>query len=37
MPLIGTVNPERIAITAAADLKLTREEWYHRRRGEPLP
>ncbi|HOC57508.1 MAG TPA: aldo/keto reductase [Verrucomicrobiota bacterium] len=40
-PIIGTTNPERIRAAArAADLELTREEWYRlliAARGEPLP
>jgi len=40
-PIIGTTNPERIRAAArAADLELTREEWYRLlivARGEPLP
>lgn len=41
MPVIGTTNPERIREAAkAADLELTREEWYRlliAARGEPVP
>ena len=41
IPIIGSVNPERIRAAAAADeIALTREEWYHlliAARGEPLP
>ncbi len=41
LPIIGTTNPERIReATKAANLELTREEWYHllvAARGEPLP
>jgi len=41
MPVIGTTNPIRIAEAAkAADLELTREEWYRlyiAARGEPMP
>jgi predicted oxidoreductase len=40
-PIIGTVKPERIReATKAADLDLTREEWYRllvAARGEPVP
>jgi predicted oxidoreductase len=40
-PIIGTINPQRIREAAkAADLELTREEWYRlliAARGEPLP
>jgi predicted oxidoreductase len=40
-PIIGTTNPERIREAArAADLELTREEWYRllvAARGEPVP
>ncbi|HEV2391528.1 MAG TPA: aldo/keto reductase [Verrucomicrobiae bacterium] len=40
-PIVGSINPERIRQTAqAADLELTREEWYQlllAARGEPLP
>jgi predicted oxidoreductase len=41
MPIIGSINPDRIrgAVTAA-DLELTREEWYRlliAARGEPMP
>jgi predicted oxidoreductase len=40
-PIIGSTNPERIRQAAkAADLELTREEWYRllmAARGEPLP
>jgi predicted oxidoreductase len=40
-PIIGSTNPERIRLAAkAADLELTREEWYRlllAARGEPLP
>ncbi len=40
-PVVGSVNPERIRDAAkAADLELTREEWYRlllAARGEPLP
>ena len=41
MPIIGTTNPDRIrAAVQAADLELTREEWYRlliAARGEPMP
>jgi len=41
MPIVGSTNPERIREAArAADLQLTREEWYRlliAARGEPLP
>jgi predicted oxidoreductase len=41
MPIIGTINPDRIREAAkAADLALTREEWYRlliAARGEPMP
>jgi predicted oxidoreductase len=41
LPIIGTTNPDRIReATKAADLELTREEWYRlliAARGEPLP
>jgi predicted oxidoreductase len=41
MPIIGTINPDRIRDAAkAADLALTREEWYRlliAARGEPMP
>jgi predicted oxidoreductase len=41
MPIIGTINPDRIReATKAADLELTREEWYRlliAARGEPMP
>ena len=41
MPIIGTTNPDRIReATKAADLELTREEWYRlliAARGEPVP
>jgi predicted oxidoreductase len=40
-PIIGTINPDRIReATKAADLDLTREEWYRlliAARGEPVP
>jgi predicted oxidoreductase len=40
-PIVGTINPDRIREAAqAADLDLTREEWYRlliAARGEPLP
>jgi len=40
-PIVGTTNPDRIRAAAkAADLDLTREEWYRlliAARGEPLP
>ena len=40
-PIIGTINPDRIREAAkAADLELTREEWYClliAARGEPMP
>jgi predicted oxidoreductase len=40
-PVIGTVNPQRIAACAGADkLELTRKEWYDlyvSSRGEKLP
>jgi len=41
VPIVGTVNPDRIReATAAADLDLNREDWYRllvAARGEPLP
>ena len=41
IPIIGSSNPERIrAAAAAAEIELTREEWYRlliAARGEPLP
>lgn len=41
VPIVGSVNPDRIRETArAADLTLDREEWYRlfvAARGEPLP
>jgi predicted oxidoreductase len=41
VPIIGSNNPERIRDAArAADVELTREEWYHlliAARGEQLP
>ena len=41
VPVIGSINPEHIeAATRAADLELTREEWYllfKAARGEQLP
>jgi predicted oxidoreductase len=41
MPIIGSINPDRIRESVkAADLELTREEWYHlliAARGEPMP
>lgn len=41
LPIIGTINPDRIREAAkAADLELTREEWYRlliAARGEPMP
>ena len=41
IPIVGSTNPERIREAAqAADLALTREEWYRlliAARGEPLP
>jgi predicted oxidoreductase len=41
LPIVGSTNPERIRESAkAADLELTREEWYQlliAARGEPLP
>jgi predicted oxidoreductase len=41
LPIIGTTNPERIReATKAAELVLTREEWYRlliAARGEPMP
>jgi predicted oxidoreductase len=41
MPIIGSINPDRIRDAAkAADLELTREEWYRlliAARGEPMP
>src|SRR5438067_840055 len=41
LPVIGSTNPQRIReATKAAELKLTREEWYQlllAARGEPLP
>jgi predicted oxidoreductase len=40
-PIVGTINPSRIREAAnAAEIELTREEWYHlllAARGEPLP
>lgn len=40
-PIVGSVNPERIRAAArAAEIELTREEWYQlllAARGEPLP
>jgi predicted oxidoreductase len=40
-PIIGTITPERIReAAAAAEIKLTREEWYRlliAARGEPMP
>jgi predicted oxidoreductase len=40
-PIVGTINPDRIREAAkAADIELTREEWYKlllAARGEPLP
>jgi predicted oxidoreductase len=40
-PVVGTINPDRIReATKAADLDLTREEWYRlliAARGEPVP
>jgi predicted oxidoreductase len=41
IPIIGSTNPERIrAAAAAAEIELTRDEWYRlliAARGEPLP
>ncbi|MEY2466013.1 MAG: hypothetical protein QOD03_534 [Verrucomicrobiota bacterium] len=41
MPIVGSTKPERIReATQAADIELTREEWYRlftAARGEPLP
>jgi predicted oxidoreductase len=41
VPIVGSVNPDHIrAAAGAADLELTREEWYRlftAARGEPLP
>jgi predicted oxidoreductase len=41
MPIIGTINPDRIREAVnAADVELTREEWYRlliAARGEPMP
>ncbi len=41
IPIVGSVNPERIRAAAAADeIELSREEWYYlliAARGEPLP
>jgi predicted oxidoreductase len=41
IPIIGSINPDRIrAAAAAAKIELTREEWYRlliAARGEPLP
>lgn len=41
VPIVGSANPERIRETAkAADIQLSREEWYRlfvAARGEPLP
>ena len=41
IPIIGSTNPERIrAAATAAEIELTREEWYRllvAARGEPLP
>ena len=41
LPIVGTTNPDRIReATKAADLELTREEWYRlliAARGEPVP
>lgn len=41
IPIVGSINPERIReATKAAELELTREEWYrllNAARGEPLP
>ena len=41
IPIVGSTNPERIReALKAADLELTREEWYRlllAGRGEPLP
>jgi len=41
LPIVGTTNPDRIRETAkAANLELTREEWYRlliAARGEPVP
>jgi predicted oxidoreductase len=41
IPIVGSINPDRIReATRAAELELTREEWYrllNAARGEPLP
>ena len=41
IPIVGSTNPERVReALKAADLDLTREEWYRlllAGRGEPLP
>jgi predicted oxidoreductase len=41
IPIVGSTNPERIReAVKAADLELTREEWYRlllAGRGDPLP
>jgi predicted oxidoreductase len=41
VPIVGSTKPERIkALAAAADLELTREEWYHlvtAARGAEMP
>ena len=41
VPIVGTANPDRIRDAAkAADVNLTREEWYRillAARGKPLP
>jgi predicted oxidoreductase len=41
VPIIGTTQPEQIKqLAAAADLELTREEWYHlvtAARGAEMP
>ena len=41
LPIIGSTNPDRIREAAkAAELDLTREEWYRlliAARGEPMP
>jgi predicted oxidoreductase len=41
IPIVGSVNPDRIKAAAAADeIELSREEWYTlllAARGEPLP
>ena len=41
IPIVGSINPDRISeATKAADLELSRDEWYrllNAARGEPLP